>query len=595
MREVNSTKRRVAIYGRVSSEHESQLSAFDNQVIWYDKEVQKHPGWELIEKYFDKGITGTQAKKRPSFLRMIKDAKQGKFDLIITREVSRFARNTLDTLKYTRELKALGIEVMFISDNISTFDKDGETRLTNMAAYAQDESRKMSERIKAGQYIARHEKKVLYGSGNILGYNRNGKTFVIDEEQAETVRIIFELYLKNNGLKVIKSELLRLGRKNSSGQVKWFESSISRVLSNPMYIGRQYQNQTYVEDYLEHKIRKNEKDNYTIIQGNFEAIISTEDFEKVQKIKEKKVVSVAGGKSRGVRTANDKWMNLLECGCGSKFQQYKWRLNKRNGDIVRGYVCRNRITNGNIKYRLEKNLPLDGVCDHKTLSDWHLELMIKDILGDIWGFRKESLIQALKLIKENFVDETLDCGTRRKKIKNEIENLKHKSSRLLDLYTDDKINKSEFVEVRNKYNKRIEYLEDELYQIVVQEDDLVKNIEAKLQNIEKKLEQLIDFEVEKLDDRLVKQFVDKVVVRSNNKFEWLLNISDISSKELFCGAINEHIKVKSAKTIEIINTKYTFAFDSVINIGRARQYRKQFNKYLIENKWVDISYSVYIR
>ena len=140
--------RKVAVYARVSTEHEAQLSALENQKDWYKPFLAQHPEWQIVRMYVDEGITGTSANKRPQFQQMIKDAEAGEFDLILTREVSRFARNTVDTLQYTRQLKAKGVEVFFINDNIKTFDGDGELRLTIMATLAQDESRKTSERVK---------------------------------------------------------------------------------------------------------------------------------------------------------------------------------------------------------------------------------------------------------------------------------------------------------------------------------------------------------------------------------------------------------------------------------------------------------------
>ncbi len=194
-------QRRVVFYGRVSTEHEAQLSALENQMQWYEGVANRNPNWYVIKKYIDEGITGTQAKKRPAFLRMIQDAKQKKFDLIVTREVCRFARNTVDTLVVTRELKEYGIEVYFVEDNIWTMDGDGELRLTIMATLAQEESRKISERVRAGQKISR-DKGVLYGSGNILGYDRDKAkgTYVINEEQAETVRMIYDMYSAGKGI-----------------------------------------------------------------------------------------------------------------------------------------------------------------------------------------------------------------------------------------------------------------------------------------------------------------------------------------------------------------------------------------------------------
>lgn len=162
---------RVAVYARVSTEHEAQINALENQLEWYKIECSRHSDWEIVEVYVDQGITGTQAQKRPEFLRMMEDARKDKFDLIITREVSRFARNTVDALSYTRQMKAMGVDVLFINDGINTAADDGELRLSLMSSMAQDESRKISERVKAGQKISR-ERHILYGNGNILGYRR---------------------------------------------------------------------------------------------------------------------------------------------------------------------------------------------------------------------------------------------------------------------------------------------------------------------------------------------------------------------------------------------------------------------------------------
>jgi DNA invertase Pin-like site-specific DNA recombinase len=158
----------VAVYARVSTEHEAQLSALENQVQYYDNILAAHPEWKIYKYYIDEGITGTSTKKRPNFLQMMKDADDGKFDLIITREVSRFARNTVDTLQETRKLKAKKIEVWFTEDNIWTMDdEDGELRLTIMATLAQNESKKTSIRVKAGQMIS-FQNAIPYGNGNIL-------------------------------------------------------------------------------------------------------------------------------------------------------------------------------------------------------------------------------------------------------------------------------------------------------------------------------------------------------------------------------------------------------------------------------------------
>ena len=172
-----SDKVRVCFYGRVSTQHEAQMNALENQIQWYDSILSDHPNWEKIDVYVDKGVTGTQAKKRQGFMQMIEDASEGKFDLICTREVSRFARNTVDSLNYSRQLKAMGVEVFFYNDNIWSCEEDGELRLTIMSAMSQEEARHISERVLAGQSVSR-KKGILYGNGNILGYRLVNWTIV---------------------------------------------------------------------------------------------------------------------------------------------------------------------------------------------------------------------------------------------------------------------------------------------------------------------------------------------------------------------------------------------------------------------------------
>ena len=184
---------RVAVYARVSTDHEDQKNSVENQELYFKDYISKENGWQLYKMYADEGISGTSLKHREQFNRMIEDARQGKFDIILTKEVCRFARNTLDTLEKTRELKKLGVEVRFLIDNISTFDSDGELRLTIMAGLAQDESRRTSERVQFG-VIQQMKKGVAFG--NIMyGYEfKNGQLFV-NKKEAEMVRKIFHWYL----------------------------------------------------------------------------------------------------------------------------------------------------------------------------------------------------------------------------------------------------------------------------------------------------------------------------------------------------------------------------------------------------------------
>lgn len=197
----------------------------------------------------------------------------------------RFARNTVDTLVLTRELKNYGVEVYFVSDNIWTMDGDGELRLTIMATLAQEESRKISERVRAGQAVSR-QNGVLYGNGNIIGYDRVGGTYVINPEQATTIRTVFELYAQGFGQKEIVNELTRRGYKDGNGNVKWSCVKISRILRNATYMGYIGYNKSKVNNFLEKKRIKNlDEDSFVLIKGNFEPIVSESLWRQCERIR----------------------------------------------------------------------------------------------------------------------------------------------------------------------------------------------------------------------------------------------------------------------------------------------------------------------
>lgn len=311
--------RKAAIYARVSTEHEAQISALENQVQYYDELLQRHPDWELVDRYIDEGITGTSIHKRESFMRMLQDAKEKKFDLIITREVSRFARNTVDTLQQTRIFKSYGVEVWFTEDNIWTMnDEDGELRLSIMAMLDQNESKKISQRVKAGQMIS-FKNGVLYGNGNILGYDRVGDKLVVNKEQAETVKRIFELYLSGNGVRIIQDIMEQEGRKTATGLTRWQSGNINRVLRNPFYCGRIVYRKQYVPDYLvQKKINNFGAVEKVYVEGTHEKLVSPEDFDRAQELRAKHRIGKRdkNGRSVGQSSCKHIWGNKFVCTCG---------------------------------------------------------------------------------------------------------------------------------------------------------------------------------------------------------------------------------------------------------------------------------------
>ena len=517
--------RKVAIYGRVSTEHEAQLSALENQLQWYDDQVRYHPNWTVCERYIDEGITGTQAKKRPAFLRMIEDAKNGKFDLIVTREVCRFARNVVDTLVVTRELKGIGVEVFFIDDNIWTMDGDGELRLSLMATLAQEESRKTSERVKAGQKISR-DNGVLYGNGNILGYDRVGETYVINEEQAETVRMIFDLYLQGYGSMKIAGILTERKRKTASGLVKWSVSNIMRAIKNATYTGTKCYNKSRSNNFLEQKrINNLDMSTYEYVEGDFPAIVSQEVWDKAQKIRESRMKPSLVSTSKTThskRDSKDIWVNKLRCSCGSSFRKDKWHT-KLDGKISYGYQCYNQINNGNKKKRAALGLDTEGYCDIKMITDWKLDFMAKELLEHLWQDRKASVLIAIDLIKRYYKDDRLNENQHDAvSVKAKIDKAQTRLTNLIAMRADGELSKEEYQTMRMPIDAEIQQLQEKLNQAPTDEQP---KSGLQLDGIISMLNTLIDFSGTKISKDIINQFVYRVTPTSDTTFDWYVNLN----------------------------------------------------------------------
>lgn len=518
-------ERKIVFYGRVSTEHEAQLAALENQMQWYDDQAKYHPNWTVLDKYIDEGITGTQAKKRPAFMQMIEDAKQGEFDLIVTREVCRFARNTVDTLVVTRELKNYGVEVYFVEDNIWTMDGDGELRLTIMATLAQEESRKISERVRAGQKISR-DNGVLYGSGNIIGYDRVNGTYVINEDQAETVRIIFDLYLEGLGETKICKELCKRQRKDGHGNVSWSVSKISRILRNATYMGYKCYLKSYSNNYLEQKRIKNLDDStYLYIKGDFEPIISEEIFrrcEEIRKSRTTKMIVNKGERTYGKKASQDVWLRKLRCACGSTFRKNKWRTNQR-GDTVFGYQCYNQVNNGSKSFREKNGLNVDGYCDVRMIGDWKLDLMAKKIFETIWTDRKESVIQAYKLLNECFQSNTQNNKAAISALQGKIARTTARLDNLISMRADGEISKEQFKSMQQKATEELEALNAELKRITAETKEGESSLD--MAAIQSALDEILDFSKPTINEKLIDKFVSRITPIDNGHYRWDLNFA----------------------------------------------------------------------
>lgn len=282
-------KLKVADYGRVSTDKEEQLNSLDNQVNFFKEYIDTNPNWTHIGSYIDEGISGTSIKKRDNFLRMIKDAKEGKIDLIITKEISRFSRNTIDSIKYTQELLNYGVIVLFLSDNINTIYPDSEFRLTLMASLAQDEVRKLSERVKFG--IKRSIKDGKVGGSHLTGYYKKNGKLTINENEAPIIKTLFTMYSTNEySFKEISKHLASLGYYTKKGKT-YSEPTLKKMITNPRYKGYYTANLSKITDYKTHKKTKippKEQIIYKDNKGNVPAIINEELWNKANEVLQKR-------------------------------------------------------------------------------------------------------------------------------------------------------------------------------------------------------------------------------------------------------------------------------------------------------------------
>lgn len=570
-------ERTIVFYGRVSTEHEAQLAALENQMQWYEDQAKYHPNWTVLKSYIDRGITGTQAKKRPAFMEMLNDAKYHKFDLIVTREVCRFARNTVDTLVITRQLKEIGIEVYFVEDNIWTMDNDGELRLTIMATLAQEESRKTSERVRAGQKISR-DNGVLYGNGNILGYDRLGDTYVINEDQAETVRIIYDLYLKGNGFNKIVNELVRLKRKDSSGLVRWDATKVSRILHNATYKGYQGYYKSHKNNHLDQKtIINRDEDTYLYVKGRFTPIISEEVWDKCKALRESKLTlrKTQEGKLErtGTRTSEDIWAKRLICRCGHRMRKDRWHVNKTG--LTYGYKCYNVLNNGSKQTRIDAGLDADKYCDMGTIADWKMDLMLFEVLKALNLEESTSVNTAYQTFKNKNTKETnevralRDAEAKLRKIQIKLENL-------TEMRVNGEIGKQEFMSLKNKINGEMLVVEKEI-------DDIKQGVLEE----ERKATPLVSIDVfrsmavEDLDftkpirhSALVNTMIKKIVPNTSLDFKWYLNLYP--------------------KRDDAGDEDYKEVVEFTIDYDVAKDFRNNRGEMLRQNQWKDLTVRVMI-
>lgn len=382
----------VAAYARVSTEKEEQEDSFERQVQHYTHLITSKPDWQFGGIYADPGITGTRAEKRPDFMRMIQDCRDGKINKVLVKSISRFARNTVDALNYIRELKDLGISVYFENENIDTMTPGGEVLLTILAAMAEQESRTMSTNIKWSYQKKFQNGEVILNTGMVLGYKKS-KTgdYVIAEEEAEIVRRIFREYVAGIPAPQICRRLEADGIKTKRGSVKWSTNAVLGIIKNEKYTGNAILGKTYKPDVLSKRRMKNTgQAPMYYVENTHPAIIEQELFDmaktEMQRRLEEKDAAV--GTSR--YTSKYPLSGLLICGtCGHRLRRHVRTVG--SGKRVPAWGCANRILNGR------------GVCDSHHVNE--------DVLEQTLRAAFDGMEEALDAVKESCAV-ILDTGSR---------------------------------------------------------------------------------------------------------------------------------------------------------------------------------------
>jgi len=489
---------RVTFYARVSTDQDEQLNSLENQVQYYTELIKSKKNWTFVPGYIDEGISGTTTRRRDDFNRMIRDAKAGLFDFIITKEISRFSRSTLDSIKYTQELLENGVGVFFQNDNINTLDTDSEFRLVIMAGVAQDEVRKLSERLKFGFRQAIKNGHVL-GNDKLYGYDKKDCVMTINEEEAEIVRIIFDLYANHRlGTRKISQKLFDMGYTSREGNA-FNVLTIRHMLENPKYKGWYCGNKTQTLDYrTKKKAFLDESEWIMYPDPTIPAIVSEELWDRANalyKERRNEMMSHSSGS-----TYHNRYPYSTKIICeehGTTFHRQVLTSAKGDKEVWQCKVYRQKGR---------------SACSAPQIRSTELDQIMAEIFGEMVK-DKNAIVDSLVTVLVN-VPKEVDYERMIAQVQGGIEATKQKKDRLLDLHIAGAITITEFKERNDGLNDQLKEQESQLAAIR-QEQSRVGTQELDIDAIRKELYTTLSFEGE-IDSALVATILDKIIVKKES-------------------------------------------------------------------------------
>ena len=528
---VRASKRqlRVAAYCRVSTDDEEQLTSYEAQKNYYTDKIMTNKEWTMAGIFADEGITGTSARKRPEFLRMIRQCKQGKIDIVLTKSVSRFARNTVDCLNYVRALKELGIAVIFEKENMNTLEVDSEILLTMLGAFAQSESESISANVRWGIRQAMKEGKVTIQYKYLYGYRKgdDGKPEIIPD-QAEVVIKIYDLFLSGTPVRGIQEYLNANSVPNINGEPKWARSAIDSILTNEKYCGDVLLQKTFIDDCINKKVKKNTGQlPMYLVQNHHEGIISRETFDAAQA----ELARRSAGKSPSKKNAptgrsrySSKYAlsDRLYCGeCGTRYQRCTWRNRDGSKRIV--WRCVSRVDYGN-KY-CHNSPTLDEEPLHRAILA-AINSAVKD---------KDNIVYNLKTAMEKELAPVAGQQLSLSEIDNQLEQLNAEFSKVLAEASesgDQAAYSDRFREIMQKQTA-LKAQRDEIQRMLAESGKAAAHIEQCRQAAETTPSAITEW-----DEALIRQIVESVTVEIDSKLavqmksgaEIFIDIGDVPIK-----------------------------------------------------------------
>ena len=507
---------RVTYYARVSSESDEQLNSLDNQIAYYEDLIKRNRAWTYVPGYVDEGLSGISTKKRKHFNEMIADAKEGAFDLIITKEISRFARNTLDSLQYTRELLGWGVGVFFQNDNINTLDEDAELRLTIMSSIAQDELRKLSSRVKFGHQQA-IKSNVVLGNSRIFGYKKDEKRLVIDESQAPMVRDLFRLYATGEySMKQLETLFYEQGYRNYNGN-KIAHTTMSGIISNPKYKGYYVGNKVRIVDMFTKKQKFLPPEEWVMFKDEtgeiVPAIVSDELWDKANEVLTRRSEDVK--KRQGICNHANLLTGKLYCAhCGAAY--YRRESKSKDGTVNSKWVCSGKINNG-----------ADSCPSFPIYED-----EIKPILFEVFSETRVDVEALLASYEEMFRsmeadDETVGQMEEQKRI---IALADQKKNKLLELVTTGAITTANFKSMTASCDREAEEAQKTLTEL---EEQLFTKEEYRkhIGEVKARLDAAVrDASAGMITNEFVAQYIDKIIVTSDGNDTAKLEIKIFTGK-----------------------------------------------------------------